>query len=42
MLSTELPETSEKPLPPRFPEAEALGSPDTAGEHLLDEDSPAK
>ena len=32
-LSTEPPETSEKHLPPWFPEAEALVSRDTAGEH---------
>ena len=33
MLSTEPPETSEKPLPPAFPRAESLVSQDTAGEH---------
>ena len=33
MLSPELTETSEKPLPPGFPEAEALASRHTAGEH---------
>ena len=33
MLSTEPPETSEKPLPPGFPEAEALASWDIAGEN---------
>ncbi|KAJ1360190.1 hypothetical protein KIN20_019110 [Parelaphostrongylus tenuis] len=32
-LSAEPPETSEKPLPPGFSEAEALASRDTAGEH---------
>ena len=32
-LSTEVPETSEQPLPPGFPEAESLFSRDTAGEH---------
>ena len=32
-LNTDLPETSEKPLPPGFPEAESLVSRDTAGEH---------
>ena len=33
MLSTVPPETSEKPLPPGFPETEVLVSQDTAGEH---------
>ena len=33
MLSTEPPETSEKPLPPVFPEVETLISQDTAGDH---------
>ena len=33
MLSTEPPETSEKPLPPGFPEEETLVSRDTAGDH---------
>ena len=42
MLSTEPTETPEKPLPPGFPEAEALVSRHTAGEYPLDEDSPAK
>ena len=33
MLITEPPETSEKHLPPRFPEAESLVSQDTPGGH---------
>ena len=33
MLSTVPPETSKKPLPPGFPEAESFVSRDTAGEH---------
>ena len=33
MLSTVPLGTSEKPLPPAFPEAESLVSQDTAGEH---------
>ena len=32
-LSTELPETSAKSLPPGFPEAEILACRDTSGEH---------
>ena len=32
-LSTEPPETSEKPLLPRFPEAESLACREIAGEH---------
>ena len=42
MLSTEPPETSEKPLPPGFPEAETWSVKTQLETILLDEDAPAK